>query len=202
MPIPSPDSNKQRFSIEAFTFIGGHEFVYMHCQVRVCNATDPTSRCARGCLTHRGKRSLGATDFKDEQFNLAEGPIMGKEEKDEQLGKTSEDSIAKIHKVDFQGELRNTLDFNSQKHFLTCQSSGTDSLPTRLQVVSGFGERQLSKNYAHANSNVIFGACVVCPPGFARACLFLSHVSLSPILKTTRSLFVDRPQSKLHGATL
>ncbi|KAK2572582.1 Uromodulin [Acropora cervicornis] len=102
-----PDSNKQRFSIEAFTFIGGHQFVYMHCQVRVCNATDPTSRCARGCLRHRGKRSLGATDFKDEQFNLAEGPIMGKEEKDEQLRKTSEDSIAKIHKVDFEAVDKN-----------------------------------------------------------------------------------------------
>ena len=104
MPIPSPASNKQRFSIEAFTFIGEHQFVYMHCQVRICNATDPTSRCARGCLRHRGKRSLG--DFKDEQFNLAEGPIMGKEEKDQQLGKTSEDSIAKIHKVDIQGDIR------------------------------------------------------------------------------------------------
>lgn len=107
VPIPSPDSNKQRFSIEAFTFIGGHQFVYMHCQVRVCNATDPTSRCARGCLRHRGKRSLGATDFKDEQFHLAEGPIMGKEEKDEQLRKTSEDSIAKLHKVDFEAVDKN-----------------------------------------------------------------------------------------------
>ena len=165
MPIPSPDSNKQRFSIEAFTFIGGHQFVYMHCQVRVCNATDPTSRCARGCLRHRGKRSLGATDFKDEQFNLAEGPIMGKEEKDEQLRKTSEDSIAKIHKVDFEGELRNTLDYNSQKHFLTCQSPGTDSLPTKRQVVSDFGERQMSKNVTRTRlSFLVLVSCVLRVP--------------------------------------
>lgn len=105
--IESPAPNKQRFSMEAFTFIGGHQWVFLHCQVRVCNATDPTSRCARGCIKSRSKRSLATTDYKDEQYHLAEGPIMGREEEDEQLGKTPVDSIEGLRSVDIKADDNN-----------------------------------------------------------------------------------------------
>ena len=47
---PSPSRQKQRFSVEAFKFVGDFPFVYLHCSVIVCKADDPNSRCAKGCV--------------------------------------------------------------------------------------------------------------------------------------------------------
>ncbi|EDO29830.1 predicted protein, partial [Nematostella vectensis] len=46
----SPRKTKERFSLEAFKFLGDHPFVFIHCHVIVCNANDPNSRCAKGCV--------------------------------------------------------------------------------------------------------------------------------------------------------
>ncbi|XP_078354042.1 uncharacterized protein LOC144638689 isoform X1 [Oculina patagonica] len=90
--IPAADKRTQRFSLEAFKFLGDHQFVYMHCKVKICNATDPNSRCAQGCLADRRKRSLYTQETNDEEYNLAQGPFIRKEEDDEsQLQETEKD---------------------------------------------------------------------------------------------------------------
>ena len=78
--VPSDDKRIERFSLEAFSFIGDHQFVYMHCKVKICNATDPNSRCALGCLSDRRRRSLQTQETKDEEYLLAQGPFMRKDE--------------------------------------------------------------------------------------------------------------------------
>jgi len=77
--IETADERMQRFKLESFSFVGDHPFVYMHCKVKICNATDPNSRCAQGCLHERRKRSLykrTSQGSNDEEAYLAQGPFM------------------------------------------------------------------------------------------------------------------------------
>ena len=75
--IESGNKQLQRYSIDAFQFLGDHEFVYLHCKVKICNATDPYSRCAQGCIPHRRRRVARLPrQSKDEEATLAEGPFM------------------------------------------------------------------------------------------------------------------------------
>ena len=37
-----------------FKFLGGHDYVFVHCRVHVCDVNDPHSRCAKGCLPGNG----------------------------------------------------------------------------------------------------------------------------------------------------
>ncbi|RMX43597.1 hypothetical protein pdam_00020598, partial [Pocillopora damicornis] len=70
----APSVSAQRFSLEAFKFIAGHPFVFVHCHVTVCNATDPDSQCVQKCPSSgRGKRAAGG-QMTDKYF-LAEGPL-------------------------------------------------------------------------------------------------------------------------------
>ncbi|XP_077419563.1 uncharacterized protein LOC144050305 [Vanacampus margaritifer] len=57
------DEHEFRFSIEAFSFIGLHDHVYISCSVMMCEAGNPHTRCSRGCINdtwsdghRRGKR--------------------------------------------------------------------------------------------------------------------------------------------------
>ena len=53
----APTVSAHRFSLEAFKFIADHPFVFVHCHVIVCNATDPTSKCGKKCSpSGRGRR--------------------------------------------------------------------------------------------------------------------------------------------------
>ena len=54
---PRPDPQSQRFSLEAFQYVSKHPYVFLHCKVQICNATDQNSRCAQGCVK-RGRRSV------------------------------------------------------------------------------------------------------------------------------------------------
>ncbi|XP_032218332.1 uncharacterized protein LOC116601533 isoform X2 [Nematostella vectensis] len=68
---PGP-SDTQRFSFKAFKFISpGQQFVYLHCHLLVCNASDPNSRCAQSCssFSRRYRRSAA-------EVELTQGPIM------------------------------------------------------------------------------------------------------------------------------
>ena len=56
-------------------------FVYMHCRVKICNASDPNSRCAQGCI-RRAKRAVTTLESKDDEVTLAQGPFM-REDNDE-----------------------------------------------------------------------------------------------------------------------
>ena len=70
----APLVRAQRFSLEAFKFIADHPFVFVHCHVTVCNATDPDSQCVKKCPSSgRGKRA--AADHITETYFLAEGPL-------------------------------------------------------------------------------------------------------------------------------
>ena len=64
--------------------MGDHPFVYMHCKVKICNATDPNSRCAQGCLHDRRKRSLYSQESNDEEYDLAQGPFTLSDEEDDE----------------------------------------------------------------------------------------------------------------------
>lgn len=46
---PTASPTVQRFSVEAFKFLGNHHFVFIHCRIYVCDSNDPNSRCAQGC---------------------------------------------------------------------------------------------------------------------------------------------------------
>ena len=82
--IPTDDERIERYKLEAFSFVGDHPFVYLHCKVKICNASDPNSRCAQGCLHDRRKRSLYSEETSDDEYNLAQGPfILSDEETDE-----------------------------------------------------------------------------------------------------------------------
>ena len=105
--IPSADERTQRFSLEAFKFLGDHQFVYMHCKVKICNATDPNSRCAQGCLHDRRRRSLYTQETNDEEYTLAQGPFMRKgDDEDSQLQETEKD----LRAVENKGPLKMLID--------------------------------------------------------------------------------------------
>ena len=90
MDIPTADKRMQKFKLEAFSFIGDHQFVYMHCKVLICNATDPNSRCAQGCV-NRAKRSLMTQGSRNEEVHLSQGPFMrGDDEKEKEETKLEE----------------------------------------------------------------------------------------------------------------
>ena len=50
----SSDPRKVRFSFDLFKFLGGHDYVFIHCRVHVCDVNDSDSRCAKGCLPGNG----------------------------------------------------------------------------------------------------------------------------------------------------
>lgn len=67
--------NVQRYSFRAFQFIAkGRQFVYIHCHLIVCNASNTASRCSQGCLSSFGRlrRSVGSTT----EVDLTQGPII------------------------------------------------------------------------------------------------------------------------------
>lgn len=78
----------RRFSVEAFKFIGENPFVFIHCLMRICNASDPNSRCAKGCQQEIRRRR----DIADSRnvYNLAQGPFVRTQEKEEDLGKSEQ----------------------------------------------------------------------------------------------------------------
>ncbi|CAH1248361.1 CUZD1 [Branchiostoma lanceolatum] len=86
----SPSTMEERFGFRAFAFTSGAPKVYLHCDVLLCNATDPTSRCAQGCQAGRRRREAeGDTDV----YLLIQGPIVLNDEQ------TAHDDAATRHAV-------------------------------------------------------------------------------------------------------
>ncbi|XP_038073224.1 uncharacterized protein LOC119741513 [Patiria miniata] len=56
-------SNKVRFSVDAFAFLGWRirDTVYVHCNVFVCSSSDNSSICKQGCLQTRAMTSDGVS---------------------------------------------------------------------------------------------------------------------------------------------
>ena len=71
-----PSGHEQRFSLEAFEFIAENLFVFIHCDVKVCNATDPNSACTRACPARKRRHiGHGPSDVTD-VYSLAQGPLV------------------------------------------------------------------------------------------------------------------------------
>ena len=78
---PRPDPQTQRFSLEAFQYVRKHPYVFFHCKVKVCNATDPASRCEQGCIKRERRRTNTLPDNIDDVYALAQGPLTLNREK-------------------------------------------------------------------------------------------------------------------------
>lgn len=57
--LPSHQRNTAQFKFNAFSFLPGYEVVYLRCEVTLCKAGDPFSRCSQGCAG-RGRSRRGA----------------------------------------------------------------------------------------------------------------------------------------------
>ena len=79
----APLAGVQRFSLEAFKFIADHPFVFLHCHVILCNASDPGSICNKSCSAEGDRRRREVSPQENDVYTLGEGPIYlarGKEE--------------------------------------------------------------------------------------------------------------------------
>ncbi|XP_019618774.1 PREDICTED: LOW QUALITY PROTEIN: uncharacterized protein LOC109465776 [Branchiostoma belcheri] len=72
---PSPSPDRGRFGFQAFAYTSGAPTVYLHCDVLLCKASDPNSRCAQGCQTPSGRRRREA-EGEPEVYRLIQGPIV------------------------------------------------------------------------------------------------------------------------------
>lgn len=80
---PRPDPQSQRFSLEAFQYVSKLPYVFFHCKVQICNATDPNSRCAQGCVARRRRGAKPLPESADDTYALAQGPLTLNREKRE-----------------------------------------------------------------------------------------------------------------------
>lgn len=74
------NKRSERFSLESFKFIGEHAFVFVHCHVRICNVSDPESRCVRVCEDRRKRDVNLASEDLGDVYPLAQGPLVLKKE--------------------------------------------------------------------------------------------------------------------------
>ena len=66
-------------SFEAFTFVGAEDSVaYLQCDVVICDAQDPNSRCNAGCLpsARRRRAPLIISGKNTASGNLLSGPML------------------------------------------------------------------------------------------------------------------------------
>lgn len=68
---PAP-TGYSRFSMEAFQFVK-HPFVFIHCHVVICDASDSQSRCARGCVPSPRRERRGIEEKR--VYSLVQGPL-------------------------------------------------------------------------------------------------------------------------------
>lgn len=93
--LAPPSVSAQRFSLEAFEFIADHSFVFVHCHVIICNATDPGSKCAKKCPSSgRGRREVLESDHMNKNaYSVALGPLhLTREKRGEKSGSSLERS--------------------------------------------------------------------------------------------------------------
>ena len=75
----APTRGTRRFSFDTFQFTGEYgSFVYLHCNLIVCNASKPTSRCSVNCLNLEFPRKKRATEEEKgvARAGLTEGPFI------------------------------------------------------------------------------------------------------------------------------
>eukprot|EP00058_Branchiostoma_floridae_P019060 XP_002604549.1 hypothetical protein BRAFLDRAFT_79411 [Branchiostoma floridae] len=85
---PSPGPDRGRFGFQAFAYTSGVDMVYLHCNVLLCKASDPNSRCAQGCQPPSGRRRREA-EGEPEVYRLIQGPIVVGEDQNGETGGTT-----------------------------------------------------------------------------------------------------------------
>ncbi|XP_066282841.1 ZP domain-containing protein-like [Branchiostoma lanceolatum] len=85
---PSPGPDRGRFGFQAFAYTSGVDMVYVHCDVLLCKASDPNSRCAQGCQPPSGRRRREA-EGEPEVYRLTQGPIVVAEDQNGEAGGTT-----------------------------------------------------------------------------------------------------------------
>ncbi|XP_078377512.1 uncharacterized protein LOC144660683 isoform X1 [Oculina patagonica] len=98
----SSPQGTRRFSFDTFQFTGSYgSFVYLHCKLLVCNASDPTSRCSVSCFTDFPRRRRAMEEEKGvARAGLTEGPFIFRRDMDvERDYNTSKDSPFNITTV-------------------------------------------------------------------------------------------------------
>ena len=103
MDIRTLDKRMQKFKFEAFSFIGDNQFVYLHCKVLICNATDPNSRCAQGCV-QRKRRAVATQVSKNEEVHVSQGPFLRGDDEEE---KKVEETVKDMSDTEKSGEFIN-----------------------------------------------------------------------------------------------
>ena len=87
-------SHRQRFSPEAFKFIADHPFVFIHCHVKICNATDHA--CARKCSSRDRRAADDVRQDSKPLYSLSEGPFLLKAEETGDEASNSRASSGKL----------------------------------------------------------------------------------------------------------
>ncbi|XP_078585155.1 ZP domain-containing protein-like [Branchiostoma floridae x Branchiostoma japonicum] len=90
----SPSTMEERFGFQAFAFTSGARKVYLHCDVLLCNATDPNSRCAQGCQA--GGRSVREAEGDTDAYLLIQGPIVLNDDQTVRDGASTGHVVSKV----------------------------------------------------------------------------------------------------------
>ncbi|XP_067684965.1 deleted in malignant brain tumors 1 protein-like isoform X2 [Haliotis asinina] len=99
------DVTKETLTLETFKFVNSSSMVYFHCEVLVCNASDPKSRCQHGCLTpskqKRDAGESGESDFGQEAHltsqQLSAGPIRIANKRSKRSPKFDDDKDGNVY---------------------------------------------------------------------------------------------------------
>ncbi|XP_055771743.1 CUB and zona pellucida-like domain-containing protein 1, partial [Salvelinus fontinalis] len=84
-----------QFGMEAFKFIGMHDQVYISCSVILCEAGNPNTRCAQGCVNSTSPQPAGHHHRKRDaamqtaKHHISQGPLR--------LRKSSESSVTTMN---------------------------------------------------------------------------------------------------------
>ena len=72
-----------QFSIQAFTFVINHRYVYFHCDLVICHKNTPNSICKKStsCPT-RKRRDERSADDGSKVYQLSAGPLIYRSKKD------------------------------------------------------------------------------------------------------------------------
>ena len=93
--LAAPSPSAQRFRLEAFKFIAYHPLVFVHCHVIICNATDPTSQCAKPCPIRDRKKRSEDRHMIDDVYSVSQGPLRLAGEKREDTNSNALDKRSK-----------------------------------------------------------------------------------------------------------
>ena len=71
--------------------------MFFHCEVQICDAADPASRCAQGCVQRRRRSEAVLHDNPGNKYALAQGPIALNRENREAEAVALDESKPKVN---------------------------------------------------------------------------------------------------------